>query len=194
MAVAAIMLLLFMGAVILGLLDSCPEVIAWLSQPAGITLVAAVVATPIIYFSMRYLWAYKSTNMILRADGARHWSIHTGVLVSCIPKCFATAPDNFINDGTTKILEGCIATGLRGSVKLESHLLGDGKIRSARAKSLASKIPGCVVHDMGVTGELGPFYAWILTCLRNARRKHKKMSPRPPFRKDDPVGAISIDF
>lgn len=194
MAVAAIMLLLALGAVSLGLLDPCPKAIEWLAQPEGLILVAAVVATPIIYFSMRYLWAYKDSKMILRADGAGHWSIHTAVLVSCIPKCFATAPNNFIDEGTTKILEECIANGLRGSVKLESHLLGNSKVRIAKTKSLASKMTGCKVHDIGVTGKLGPFYAWMLTCLRNARRQQKKISPKRPFGKDDPVGAIEIVF
>lgn len=194
MVFAAIMLLLVMRAVIGGLLDPYPKVIEWLAQPSGIALVAAVVAIPIVYFGMRYLWGYKDTNMILRADGASRWSIHTGVLVSFIPQCFAVAPDNFIDGGAAKILKGCIAIGLRGSVKLESHLLGNSKRRRARAADLASNLPGCVVRNMGVTGELGPFYAWTLTRLRNARRQHKELPPRPPFRRDAPVGAIEIDF
>ena len=159
-----------------------------------IELVFIVTGIGVACFASSYLWSYKKTRMMLRADGRGRWSIHMGPVVSSIPCAYARTDDNFMMAGTNAILRAAQLHQLAGVVALESHLLGERRMRDALVRSLRRKLPGCTVHDMGANKELGCFNAYLLTLVRDKHREHRKQDRLLPFSGYDPVGTIEVHF
>ena len=151
------------------------------------------VVTLIIYAYLRTMWSYQQTNMMLTPNGDGRRSIHMAPLVSFFPCFYARQSSGFILDGTLAILKAGKSHGLTGSVILQSHLLGNERMRSKIAQQLALELPWCKITPLAQTTKLGRFNAWTLSQTRNARLKQSVSGKKREFSKDRPVGMIAIE-
>lgn len=130
-----------------------------------------VLASLIMPYLMLGMISYGKTNLILRPDGNKNWSIHMGVKSSFCPKYASNLPRNFIKTGIKSILSDAIKHKLHGKILLSSHLLNEKDARNRLINELRDEFSEISAKEKLNSGTLGKLSSLMINAIITERNK-----------------------